>query len=381
MRVHYVLPFFHPVTGGVETRVQELGRRLAARGHEVTVHALDRTPERAPLPAEGAVDGIRIVRYRPALHRGGYVLFYHPRIPPGDLADVHAYPFLPGDWLRLTQRQRLALVHTPQGAPFVPPTAGARAMVRAYDALLGLPTLRRARRVVVITRNEADWLEGRGVDPRRIAEVPNGVGEEAFRPADPGLAQSRWSMGRYVLFLGRLYAEKGPVHLVEALARLGPEHRDVGAVFAGPDQGEGPGLIRRAKDLGLGTRVVLAGRVSEEDKRRLLAGCAALALPSAWEAQGIVLVEAWAQGKPVVATRVGGIPHMVEDGRTGRLVPWADPAALAGALGELLADPAKARAMGEAGRAVARERYRWDDLAVRLERVYEAAGAGAGSGP
>lgn len=379
--MHFVLPFFHPVTGGVETRVRELGARLAARGHEVTVHAMACTPAGEPLPPRDRVDGIAVERVKPSLRRGGYLLFFRPRLPPGGLVDVHAYPFLPGDWLRLTERRRLCLVHTPQGAPFRPPRAAQRAMLRAYDALLGLPTLRRARRVVVITGNEARWLAARGVEPERIVEVPNGVPDEAFRPREPGLAKERWGLDRYVLFLGRLYREKGPLDLVEALGLLAAEFPGLGAVFAGPDQGEGPRLARRARERGLAERVVLAGRVGEEEKWRLLAGCEALALPSLWEAQGIVVLEAWAQGRPVVATGVGGLPFVVEHGRTGLLVPPAEPLRLADALRKLLQEPARARAMGEAGREAARQRYRWGALAERLERVYEAALREAAAGP
>jgi glycosyltransferase involved in cell wall biosynthesis len=248
-------------------------------------------------------------------------------------------------------------------------------MLRAYDALLGLPTLRRARRVVVITGNETAFLTARGVAASRIVEVPNGVPEDAFRPRDGHIAHQRWGLQRYVLFIGRLYHEKGPADLVEALGLLAAQHPDVGAVFLGPDQGEAPRLRARAEALGLAKRVVLAGTLPEEDKWDLLAGCEALALPSAWEAQGIVLQEAWAQGKPVVATRVGGVPFVVEHGRTGLLVPWADPRALAAALGELLADPERARRMGAAGRDVALMKYRWGPLAERLEGVYRAVEA------
>lgn len=370
VHVHVVLPFFHPTIGGVQTRVRELGRRLVTRGHRVTVHCLAVTDRGEPLPPIDHADGIEIERSRPLLRRGGYLLFFLPRLPSGALVDVHAYPFLPGDWLRVARRRDLRLVHTPQGAPFRPPSRTARTLVRAYDAMLGLPTLRRASRVVVITENERRWLAARGVDPARIVEVPNGVADEAFAPRDATIALERWGVARYVLFLGRLFHEKGPLDLVRALPTLPP---DVAAVFAGPDQGEAGQIRAFANRLGVGERIVVAGAVPEETKWGLLAGCEALCLPSAWEAQGIVLLEAWAQGKAVVATRVGGTPLVVEHGRTGLLVPWNRPDLLGGALAEVLADPEQARAMGDAGREVVRSRYLWDDLVVRVERVYEEA--------
>jgi glycosyltransferase involved in cell wall biosynthesis len=96
-----------------------------------------------------------------------------------------------------------------------------------------------------------------------------------------------------------------------------------------------------------------------------------LVLPSVWEEPfGIPLVEAMASGLPVVATRVGGIPEIVEHGVTGLLVPPDDPDALAGAIAELLVDPSRARELGEAGRRRAEERFSWETVAERLRGLY-----------
>lgn len=376
VRVHFVLPFFHPVVGGVETRVHQMGKRLAQRGHEVVVHCIARDLEGDALPAAAELDGIRIRRVKPSLHRGGFLLLFLPKLPEAVVADVNGYPLLTADWLRMVRRRKVTLVRTPHGAPFPAATKGARLTVRAYDALLGVPTLKRARRVVVMTQNETRWMVARGVPAERIAEVPSGVDDDAFRPRDPNLAKERWGLGRYFLFLGRLYREKGPSDLLEAFGALAGQHPDVGVVIAGPDQGEGARIRQRAAQLGLEKRVILTGPVPEEDKWRLLAGCEALVMPSAWEAQGVVFLEAWAQGRPVVAARTGGVPYIVEHGRTGLLVPWAQPAALAEALRGLLANPGRARALGEQGRSTCQERFRWEVLVPRLEAVYQEVEAG-----
>lgn len=372
VRIDYVYPFFHPVVGGVETWLHEMGTRLLKRGHEVWVHCIDRTLDGRRLPARDERDGIRVLRYRPWFHRGTFLVFYAPRIPPGSVVDLEGFPLLVADWVRIAQRRKAVLVSTPRGAPYHATAPGARLAVGAYGAILGLPTLRRCRRVVVMTQNEARWLAARGVEPRRIVEVPSGIPPQAYRLHDPAPARERWGLGPYLLFLGRLYHEKGPVHLVEAFARVAGDFPELKVVFAGPDQGEAARVTARAQALGLAPRVVLTGPVSEEAKWALLAGCEMLVLPSSWEAQGMVLVEAWAQGRPVVATRVGGVPYIVDHGRTGLLVAWADPEALASAIRELLSDPGRAKAMGQAGRAEA-DKYDWDALAERLEATYEAA--------
>ena len=111
-------------------------------------------------------------------------------------------------------------------------------------------------------------------------------------------------------------------------------------------------------------------------KRDLLAGCECLVLPSFYEAQGIVILEAWAQGRPVIASRVGGIPFLVHDRQDGFLYPWGDIAALGGRLEWIIANPTKAGEMGRAGERRTREGYRWVQLAPLLEQLYERLAPG-----
>lgn len=372
LRLHYIIPFFHPVIGGIEARVLEFSRRLAARGHDVHVHAMAVDPAGKPLPREAEVDGVRIHRTPPRWHAGGYRMFYRPEVPPGGLMDVHGYPLLTGDWARMALRRKVRYVHTPMGAPFTPSTRWATVAMHGYDALLGLPSLRRARRVIVMTGNERAWLVRHGVPDQRIAEIPIGVADDAFRPADAAAGRARAGRDRYLLFVARLYHEKRPLDLVEALGLVAAEVPDLGAVLAGPDQGQAAEVRARARALGVADRVVLTGAVTEREKWDLYAGSEAFVLPSAFEAQGIVIGEAWAQRRAVVATRVGGVPYIVDHGRTGLLVPVGEPAALATAVRQLAADPSRRAMLGAAGRAEAERRFDWARLTDRLEALYEA---------
>jgi glycosyltransferase involved in cell wall biosynthesis len=120
----------------------------------------------------------------------------------------------------------------------------------------------------------------------------------------------------------------------------------------GPDEGA---LTAQAAALGLGRSVRFLG--FRQDVPSLLACAEVLVLPSLNEGFGMVLVEAMAMGKPVVASAVGGVPEVVLDGQAGLLIPPADPRALAAAILRLLADPRAARRMGEAGRERARESF------------------------
>ena len=373
MRVQFVSQHFHPVLGGIETRLREFATRLAARGHEVTVHCSRRAPGGSILEPVQAMEGYDVRRWKPWFDDGGYRSLFAAKVDPGGLLDLNGYPCLSVDWL-MKRSSGHALVRTPVGAPLPTATRTQAAMLRAYDRTLGVPSLRAAHRVVVMTRNETDWMTARGIPAQRILEVANGVSDDNFQPTDPPRAE--W--GRYFLFLGRLFWEKGPVDIVEALGRAGADLHGFHAVFAGPDQGEAARVRQRAQQLGVADRVHVLGPVSDQLKRQLLGGCEALVLPSKWEAQGIVVQEAWAHGKPTIVAAVGGVPYLVGDGTDSLLVPWSDPDRLAAAMVRIAQDDAGRRAMGAAARSKAWERYRWDPLVDRLEAVYAAAAAEAG---
>ncbi|WP_432519590.1 glycosyltransferase [Kineococcus sp. SYSU DK006] len=173
-------------------------------------------------------------------------------------------------------------------------------------------------------------------------------------PADPPAAQPRT-----VVHVARLVEKKGTAHLLRALALLPADVRLVCV-------GDGP--LRRplgelARHLGVAGRTTFTGAVGNDEALRLVAAAGVLCLPSTTAANGDqeglgqVLLEAGALGRPVVATRHGGIPSAVVDGRTGTLVPEADPAALATALARYLDDPALAARTGGAAREHVRARF------------------------
>jgi glycosyltransferase involved in cell wall biosynthesis len=177
-----------------------------------------------------------------------------------------------------------------------------------------------------------------------------------------------------ILFVGRLVARKGVDRLLDALARLGDREWRLEIVGFGPERDP---LERRAQRLGLSDRVQFLGRVTTAELVSAYRRAACFVLPATLderadtEGLGVVLLEAMSYGVPVVATRRGGIVDVVDDGRTGILVE-DDPAALAIGIAALLDDPARAWALGQAGRARVRERFGWDSIVDRLEAVYRS---------
>ncbi|HZT53611.1 MAG TPA: glycosyltransferase family 4 protein [Gaiellaceae bacterium] len=197
----------------------------------------------------------------------------------------------------------------------------------------------------------------------RVVEVGNPVAERLFA-VEPAPEPGR------VLFAGAVVPGKRVLDLVEALARVpGASLRVAGGA---PDPAYAAAVAARARALGVDDRLELlgrldAGRMLEEYRR-----AAVLALPSAQETSPMVVAEAMAVGVPVVATRVGGLPHLVEEGRTGFLVEAGDVAALADRIGVLLADAGTRTELASAARARA-ERFRPAAVAARVHAVYEEA--------
>jgi glycosyltransferase involved in cell wall biosynthesis len=242
--------------------------------------------------------------------------------------------------------------------------------------------LAEADRIVATCTDELFELVRLGADRRRVKVVPCGVDVDHFRPdgpADPRPQRSGRTRPR-VLAVARLVERKGVGDIVEALAHL-PEAELV--IAGGPDRAElaaDPEVCRLralAERAGVVDRVDFRGRVAREELPALLRSADVAVCVPWYEPFGIVPLEAMACGVPVVASSVGGLIDTVTDGATGVHVPPRDPDRLAGAIGALTADPARARALGTAGARRARKRYGWDRIAGATLDAYAGVVAGA----
>jgi glycosyltransferase involved in cell wall biosynthesis len=291
-------------------------------------------------------------------------------------------PRLLRDVVRAVRAERPDLVHTHLVHADVYGGAAAR--------LLGIPSLstrhnddryllgpfryvdrafaRPARRLIAISDAVRVFLERAGHDPRKLLTIRYGLDElppapsaptpeAAGIPADVPLA----------LAVGRLIEQKDHPTLLRAFARV--HERVPAARLAILGSGRLEADTRRlVEGLGLADVVVLPGRTEIRD---WLERAQVFVHTSRWEGFGIVLLEAMLAGLPVVATRVSAVPEVVADGETGVLVEPGDDAAVAGALAELLADPDRARALGEAGRRRAQAEFSVARMAERTHAVYD----------
>jgi len=214
-----------------------------------------------------------------------------------------------------------------------------------------------------------------GIPPERLRVIRNGIdtAEYAPDPATDVLERHGISPSRpYVIFVGRVTRQKGLPVLLRAAAALDPSVQLVLCAGA-PDT---PELAAEVEGLVAGLQASRSGvfwipeMLPKPSVIQLLSHALAFACPSVYEPLGIVNLEAMACGTAVVASRVGGIPEVVSDGVTGLLVPPDDPAALAAALGELVRDPARAAAYGQAGRERAVAEFSWQTVAAATAALY-----------
>ena len=207
----------------------------------------------------------------------------------------------------------------------------------------------RADLVVVSSRYSAEVARREyGVPPGRLAVVPESIDRERWH-ADFSRAARREPRRPIVLCVARMYPRKRLGDLLRAAAILRGRGAGVQVRLVGNGQ-EWDLLTRLHRELGLGDAALLLGDVSREQLAEEYVNADCFCLPSVQEGFGIVFLEAMTAGLPVVACRAAAVPEVVLDGRTGVLVPPRDPEALAGALVATLAEPGRARALGEEGR-------------------------------
>ncbi|MFF7104930.1 MULTISPECIES: glycogen synthase [Streptomyces] len=215
------------------------------------------------------------------------------------------------------------------------------------------------------------------LDPDRVHVVHNGIDTALYRPDPRTDALARFGLDAdrpYVLFVGRITRQKGVPQLLRAVRHIDPSVQVVLCAGA-PDT---PEIDREFRDLYEELSRVRAGvhwipqMLPRPEVIQLLTHATVFVCPSVYEPLGIVNLEAMACGTPVVASRVGGIPEVVEDGVTGLLVPLDDDfeSGLARALDAVAGDPEAARRMGEAGRERAVGEFGWDAVARRTVRLY-----------
>lgn len=367
MRILYWTQLFWPSVGGVEVLGQRLVVALRDRGHEILVVT---SHDQRPLPDSGEYQGIPIRRFQfDAALRGQR---------PTLLVELRR------GVARLKQEFRPDLVHfnltdpsvffhlqtaTAQPAAFLLTTCVAMTQAAAGpDSLLG-QALRSAN--WVSTNSRAMLADLRRLEPAitpRSSVIYNGLELPDLEPTPLPTAEPR------LLCLGRVVPDKGFDLAIAAFAGIADRFPRARLTIAGggPDLDS---LRRQSREAGLVERVDFPGWIPPTEVPALINTATAVVMPSRWrEAFGLVALEGSQLARPVIASRVGGLPEVVEDGVTGLLVEREDVDGLAAAMAHLLADPVLASRLGAQGRDRARQEFSWAAHVAAYDDLYRSLG-------
>jgi glycosyltransferase involved in cell wall biosynthesis len=382
--------------------IESIARSLAARGHAIDV-VLPHHPDLRLGGAGGTGEPLRFFPYRyaprPEWSRWGYAQSLRADVKIRKSAWLLAplaalavrsevarrlretrYDAVHAHWL-VPNAAFVAGVARAHRAPFVVSLHGSDVFLAerlAPARALGRRALAAAGAITACSDDlhRRAWALGARRD--RIRTVPYGVDVDRFAPARADRTlRARWDVppgATLVVAVGRLVEKKGFAHLVDAARCV----EDVHVVVAG-DGDLRPALEQRAR--GVGDRVRFVGALDRDTVARAVAAADVVAVPSVVDAAGNVdglpntVLEALASGRALVASRVAGIPEVVEDDVNGLLVPAGDVAALAAALARLARDPAARERLGREARARAVARLGWDAVARSFEECYAQAAA------
>lgn len=371
--------------GGLAPHASELAAALHRRGHEV--HLFTRQGQGQAL--YDRVDGVHY-------HRCPYI--GHPDFMSdvGRMNDSFVWHFAETehflgrpfdvvhghDWLSVFALARAKNYHKRPSVMTVHSTEWGRCGNSLWDD----PLSRRIRdlewegtfiadRVICVSRTLCGEVHSQyGVPKDKLSSIYNGVHAWKYdNEVDVHAVRRRYEIGAddpCILFAGRLTWQKGPDLLVEAVPDVLKTHPRTKVVFAG-DGDMRPGLENRVRQMGIDPSTRFLGYRNGGELINLFKSTDVVCVPSRNEPFGIVILEAWSAGKPVVATRIGGPEEFVHDDYNGLKVS-ADPESISRGLDSMLSDREGSLEMGRNGRHEAQTRFSWDQAAAETESVYES---------
>jgi glycosyltransferase involved in cell wall biosynthesis len=403
MRIVHVTPSYAPCVGGAERLLQAVSERLVDRGHHVTVLTFDcatmrdfHSPRGAGLPRRETLNGVHIVRVHPAggrlsrvqqwwlRQRGGWRStawivgqeMWPLSLPSGmgtllPLARLRAdvvtsvnWHFGVSFWTCLPRRIRRA----PRVAIPILHIAQEWAQKPIYSRML-----RDCDAAIVCTTAEGDFVRAKG--GTRVAVAGAGVEPRRFVRPDGARLRARHGLGGrpIVGFVGRQDTFKGVPTLIQAMHIVWRHSPDAVLLMAGQRAHRDPTVTGMLESLSPDHRrnVVLIDDFVDEDGPSIMDACDVLALPSVEESFGLVMIEAWMCGKPVIGADIASTRCIIDHGIDGWVVKPFDPDELAARIFTLLADPDMRESFGRRGRSKVLSRYTWDRVTDTWEDTFK----------
>jgi glycosyltransferase involved in cell wall biosynthesis len=376
MKVLQVVPYLAERRGGDVDACLNLSKQLVQRGHEVTVLTTDFELDQRRIDAVTAL-GIGVVSFRCVIN--AQLLLISPEMTGWLARNIEAFDIAHLHTLRAYQNPLLHRYAKKHKIPYILQAHGSvlpffqkRVQKRLFDLVWGHVLLEDAARIIALNELETQQYRAMGVEQDRIDTVPNGIDlSEYMNLPHKGTFRSRYSIDNdecLALFLGRLHKIKGIDLLIKAFARLVGKRDKVKLVIAGPDAGALAQLKKLTDRLKITSSVLFTGPLYDQYKLEAYVDADVFILPSVYDMFPVTVLEAYACGTPVITTPKCGIADLVE--RCGYVVD-RNVADICTAMLQILGDEKTRKGLGAVGQRLVREEFNWDNIANRIEQIYE----------
>jgi glycosyltransferase involved in cell wall biosynthesis len=374
MKIFQVVPYFPPHVGGMEFYVERLSRELVARGHEVFVF----TSSEKGFSYHEKVDGVEIYRLR-TMTKG-----YNVPIVPSlfssllrknkpDVIHTHQYPVFFSDVSAMVSCLRHVPLLLHVHVISEPKSVFSGLVSKLYYKSIGRLPFKGACTIVTPSFAYRKMLVEMGIESKKLKVIPYSVDLARFHPDNSGEEfKKRYDCdgSNVILSVGRLNYQKGFSYLLKAISIVVQKLPGLKLVIVG-DGEQFSYLKELSQSLGLCDSVIFTGLIPQTEMPEAYGAADVFVLPSIFESFGIALIEAQATGKPVVCTRVGGVPEALLEGKSGFVVEAKEPMQLAKALITLLCNRNLAKSMGKEGRRYVENRFEWRKNVDQMLEIYE----------
>jgi glycosyltransferase involved in cell wall biosynthesis len=382
MKIIQVCPFFYPVEGGVEEHVLQISKRLRKIGHSVTIFTSDSSRSGRIIKRFEKIESLRVFRFTTIFSFGDFGKFW-----PGfvkklikedfDILHVHSYrhfhTILAGFICKIKNKPCILTTHSPFH-PLHTRNLLSKIFVISYDYFLKFFVDKIFSKVITITSLENNYFKH--IPKKRVITIPNGIDERIFRKIEKAKYLSlmkKFGIGKkdkIILFVGRVHPTKGIEFIIKAMKEV--KQNSLKAFIVGPiqDRKYFEDLSKKIREYKLSDKIFLTGFVTEEEKFMLYDISKIFFLTSIYEPFGIVILEAFARGKPVIAVDSDGPRFLINNEENGFLVKYGDVKNAVKYIRLLLNDRKLYKKISQNNIKKAKQ-FTWNKIVKKIIKVYE----------
>jgi glycosyltransferase involved in cell wall biosynthesis len=388
MNILQVIGSFYPPfsLGGAAFVAHNISKALVKRGHDVTVYTTNVLSRDSLFHSEQNpifVAGAKVYYFSNLIYKPSVYIYFSEELMKAvkenianyDVIHLHEYR----SYISLAVGYYAKKYHIPyvlQAHGQLPRTAKWR-LKQVFDVFFGYRLLRDASKVIALSKVEAEQYKCMGMSEEKIAIIPNGIDLSEYAELPPkGAFKKKFNIPedkKIILYLGRIHKIKGIDFLIRACAYLKNKmsFKNTILIIAGPDDGYLSEIKYLAQASDVSNSILFVGPLYGADKLAAYVDSEVYVLPSRYETFPMTILEAYACGKPIVASRVGGLKDLVIDGETGLLFELGNVKQLARSIFNLLNSNDVAKEMGLKGKNFVRENFTIEKVVERLEKVYD----------